>query len=97
MNSKNKWETGPDTNMYYVDTRATDEKAMPSDAAARARAKSAEIMASLKKGEPGDADKLMGRDTNETGKLLPMGWWKRKLSGGKKAGEDGSKEGADVK
>jgi hypothetical protein len=37
-----------------------DPERMPSENAENARRKAAEVMASLKKGEPGDADKIMG-------------------------------------
>lgn len=98
MNSKNKYETGPTEgfgDVQHVDIRATDERAMPSDSAARARAKSADIMAALKNGQPGDADKAMGKNQSESGRLVPLAWAKRKLSGGKKPGQNDEMMGKD--
>jgi hypothetical protein len=46
------WTTAPNANVANAET-------MTSLQAQAARARSAEVMAALKKGEPGDADKLM--------------------------------------
>ena len=58
---------------------------MPSSNAQDARNRTAEIMAALKKGEPGDADKLMG-DSESKGSsgILPIKFFKGKLSRDKK-------------
>jgi hypothetical protein len=59
----NPWTHAPNAN-------AANEQTMTSQAAQDARAKSQAVMAALKKGEPGDADKLMGRQENYDS-LLP--------------------------
>ncbi|KAF2210133.1 hypothetical protein CERZMDRAFT_86441 [Cercospora zeae-maydis SCOH1-5] len=45
---------------FAPNTNTLDAQAMPSDQAAAARVKAAEVMAALKSGEPGAADKVMG-------------------------------------
>ena len=54
---------GPNANV-------ANEETMTSPQAQAARARSQEIMAALKKGEPGDADKLMGKSQKDSG-LIP--------------------------
>lgn len=51
------WEPSPWT--HAPNANVANEKTMTSAQAQAARAKSAEVMAALKKGEPGDADKLL--------------------------------------
>jgi hypothetical protein len=63
-----------------------DPERMPSERAEAARQKSAEIMASLKKGEPGDADKLMGDRKEKSSKNLLQ---KLGLGGKKKESREG--------
>ena len=77
---------------FAPNTNVMDESTMPSDRAAAARRKAAEVMAALKKGEPGDADLLMGDQQQKGGQgVVPLRWLGRKLSGqGKDRGEKGS-------
>jgi hypothetical protein len=56
-NTLESWEPSPWT--HAPNANVADQKAMTSLQAQAARAKSAEVMAALKKGEPGDADKLL--------------------------------------
>jgi hypothetical protein len=51
------WEPSPWT--HAPNANVANEQTMTSLQAQAARAKSAEVMAALKKGEPGDADKLL--------------------------------------
>ena len=70
-----------------------DPNSMPSDKAEAARRKAAEVMAALKKGEPGDADAIM-RDQQQKGTqgIVPLRWLGGKFSGKKgRVGEDGEK------
>ncbi|KAI5359816.1 hypothetical protein Slin15195_G116760 [Septoria linicola] len=75
---------------FAPNTNTLDEQAMPSDKAAAARAKSAQVMAALKSGEPGAADKAMGDNDGRSAAagLTPMGGpkgWIQKLKGRKKS------------
>lgn len=72
---------------------------MPSSQAEAARQKSAAVMEALKNGDQGEADRLMGKNENRQGQLLPgqgsrgMKWLKGKFSkGGEKEGEKGDAE-----
>ena len=56
-NTLESWEPSPWT--HAPNANVADQKAMTSAQAQAARAKSAEVMAALKKGEPGDADRLL--------------------------------------
>jgi hypothetical protein len=56
-NTLESWEPSPWT--PAPNANVADQKAMTSAQAQAARAKSAEVMAALKKGEPGDADRLL--------------------------------------
>jgi hypothetical protein len=56
-NTLESWEPSPWT--AAPNANVADQKAMTSAQAQAARAKSAEVMAALKKGEPGDADRLL--------------------------------------
>jgi hypothetical protein len=56
-NTLESWEPSPWT--PAPNANVADQKAMTSLQAQAARAKSAEVMAALKKGEPGDADRLL--------------------------------------
>lgn len=79
------------TSAYVINqnTNTMDPNSMSSDRAQAARMKTAEIMAALKKGEPGDADKLMGKQGAEGNKgTVSTGWLKRKLGGGSKKGNE---------
>ena len=71
------WGSGPNANVSNAETMTSPE-------AQAARARSAEIMAALKKGEPGDADKLMGEKKHHDSLLPGMGKLKSRLMGGKK-------------
>ncbi|WPG97838.1 Hypothetical protein R9X50_00061900 [Acrodontium crateriforme] len=55
---------------FAPNTNVMDPESMPSAEAQAARARAAEIMAALKKGEPGDADKLMGKESPRSGRRL---------------------------
>jgi hypothetical protein len=55
-NNLDYWEPSP---WSAAQTANADQKDLAPAQAQAARAKSAEIMAALKKGEPGDADKLL--------------------------------------
>lgn len=50
----NPWTPAPNANV-------TNAQTMTSPQAQAARAKSAEVMAALKKGDPGEADRIMGK------------------------------------
>ncbi|OQO01816.1 hypothetical protein B0A48_12289 [Cryoendolithus antarcticus] len=76
----NPWTPAPNANVANTETMTSPE-------AQAARARSAEIMAALKKGEPGEADKMMGQKKNHDSLLPGMGKLKDKLLGGKKGGE----------
>ena len=71
---------------------------MPSDAAEAARQKSAAVMEALRNGDQGEADRLMGKNENRQGQLMPgqgsrgMKWLKGKFSKGEKEGEKGDAE-----
>jgi hypothetical protein len=58
MSSGSGWEGS--AFVWRTDTNVMCEKTMPSDRAAAARAKSAEVMAALKRGDSKEADRLMG-------------------------------------
>ena len=78
---------------FAPNTNVLDPNSMPSDKAEAARRKAAEVMAALKKGEPGDADYIM-RDQQQkaTQGIVPLRWLGRKISGRKEpVGEDGGK------
>ena len=63
---------------------------MPSDAAQAARAKAKKVMEALESGEPGAADKMMGkREPKGNIGIIPLDWLKTKFSGkkGKKTGD----------
>ncbi|GIZ44189.1 hypothetical protein CKM354_000739300 [Cercospora kikuchii] len=83
---------------FAPNTNTLDAQAMPSDQAAAARVKAAEVMAALKSGEPGAADKLMGDNEgkssggNLTGLTGPNGFF-QKLR--KKKAEKESKRASD--
>lgn len=89
---------------FSPNTNTLDRESMPSAQAEAARQKSAQVMAALKSGEPGAADRVMG-DQKESGSgrgggggskgVFPLQWMKAKMGGGggkakRKAGrEDG--------
>jgi hypothetical protein len=56
-------------------TNALDEKSMPSEQAAAARAKSALVMDAVRRGDMKEADRLMG-EQKETGTkgIVPLQW-----------------------
>lgn len=62
------WEPNPWT--HAPNANAANEETMTSTQAQAARAKSQEVMAALKKGESGDADRLMGK-TQSHNSLIP--------------------------
>lgn len=67
--------------MIKNNTNAMDADRMPSEKAQAARMKSAEVMAALKKGQPGDADALMAPQKPEGSQnLLPLQWIKSKVT-----------------
>lgn len=65
-----------------------NEQAMTSPEAQAARAKSAEVMAALKKGDQGEADRLMGPREHHDSLIPGMGKLKEKLLGKKKKGDE---------
>jgi hypothetical protein len=73
----NPWTPAPNANVM-------DSRTMTSPEAQAARAKSAEIMAALKKGEPGAAERLMTSKRNHDSLLPGMGKLKSMLYGNKK-------------
>lgn len=67
---------------FAPNTNTMDANSMPSDKAAAARLKSAEVMAALKNGESGDADAIMGKQQQKgTQGIVPLQWLKRKMGG----------------
>ncbi|KAK4610437.1 hypothetical protein CLAFUW4_13693 [Fulvia fulva] len=70
---------------------------MPSTQAQSARDKSAAVMAALKRGDEEEANRIMGKNNNTQGQLVPPGpmkWIKRKLTGGKSShGKEGQGHG----
>lgn len=71
---------------FSPNTNTLDRESMPSDKAEAARLKSAAVMAALKSGKPGEADRLMGENNVKQGQLVPPGplkWLHRKFSGRK--------------
>ncbi|KAF7187137.1 hypothetical protein HII31_11518 [Pseudocercospora fuligena] len=70
---------------FSPNTDTMNRETMPSERAEAARQKSAEVMAALKSGEPGAADRLMGpqRESGSKG-IVPMQWVKSKFGGKKK-------------
>lgn len=71
-----------------------DKESMTSDRAEAARHKAAEVMAALKKGEPGDADKLMGKAEPKT-RVVPLGWLGKKFGGKEQKEKKGKKTESD--
>ena len=70
---------------------------MPSERAAAARDRTAEIMDGLHNGKPGEADAMMGkREPKGTAGIIPVDWIKTKFSGGKKEKAKAEKEGDGV-
>ena len=71
--NNSSWNDSPYA--FAPNTNTLDEQSMPSDQAAAARAKSAQVMAALKSGEPGAADKLMGDNEGKSAAagLTPLG------------------------
>ncbi|KAM0719117.1 hypothetical protein Q7P37_005022 [Cladosporium fusiforme] len=77
----NPWTPAPNANV-------ANEQTMTSPEAQAARAKSAEVMAALKKGDKGEADRLMGKSEQMNDSLIPgMGKLKAMFLGRKKDGE----------
>lgn len=62
----------------------SNEQTMTSTEAQAARAKAAEVMAALKKGDQGEADKLMGKQEKQDSLIPGMGKLKEMLLGKKK-------------
>jgi hypothetical protein len=58
-NDISSWDPNPFTHAPNANVQNTQTMTSPQAAAARAKADA--VMAALKKGEPGDADKLMGK------------------------------------
>ena len=81
----NPWTAPPNANVANADT-------MTSPQAQAARAKSAEVMAALKKGDEGEADRLMGVKQGNDSLFPGMGRLKDRIFGGKK-----EEEGAEGK
>ncbi|KAK5127161.1 hypothetical protein LTR85_008522 [Meristemomyces frigidus] len=76
--NSSSWNTSPFA--FAPNTNAMDANSMPSDKAAAARMRSAEVMAALKSGEPGDADAIMGKQQQKgTQGIVPLQWLKRKM------------------
>lgn len=76
---------------FAPNSNAMDPITMPSDQAAAARMKAAEVMAKLRSGEPGAADRAMGdREYQGGAGLLPIPSWLRKKVKGAKKGEQGA-------
>lgn len=78
-------------------TNTMDRNTMPSDTAEAARQKSAQVMAALRDGKPGDADKAMGdAESKGTKGVFPLRHFMGKLSGsGKKQEKKESVAGGD--
>ncbi|KAL1305529.1 hypothetical protein AAFC00_007140 [Neodothiora populina] len=72
----NPWTHAPNANVANAET-------MTSPQAQAARAKSMEIMAALKKGDKGDADRLMGSQETHDSLLPGVAKLKKKLLGKK--------------
>lgn len=82
---------GP-TAVDYRHTKMMDSNNMSSKEAEAARAKSAEVMAALRKGEKGDADRVLG--DRPPAKDTVVGWIasrfkERKVSGSGSKGKEG--------
>jgi len=78
---------------FAPNTNTMDPSTMPSDQAAAARMKAAEVMAKLRSGEPGAADRAMGdREGKGATGLMPIPSWLRKKAKGVKKGEQGAKD-----
>lgn len=73
---------------FAPNTSVMDKDNMPSDTAEAARLRTAAVMESLRSGEPGAADKLMG-DKAGANAMTPVGWLKRKVSAQKGKGKEG--------
>ncbi|KAF2166955.1 hypothetical protein M409DRAFT_23002 [Zasmidium cellare ATCC 36951] len=80
---------------FAPNTNTLDRESMPSSQAEAARLKSAAVMAALKNGDKGEADRLMGKENKPQGQLIPRGsgdvkgWWKKRFGGGRKGDGDG--------
>ncbi|KAK4545737.1 hypothetical protein LTR36_002691 [Oleoguttula mirabilis] len=86
--SNSSWNTSGFA--FAPNTNAMDANTMPSDKAAAARMKAAEVMAALKKGEQGDADAIMGKQQQKgTQGILPLQWLMRKISSNSKSSTSG--------
>ncbi|EME84291.1 uncharacterized protein MYCFIDRAFT_173310 [Pseudocercospora fijiensis CIRAD86] len=70
---------------FSANTNTMDRESMPSEKAEAARLRSAEVMAALKSGEPGAADRMMGGQKESGSKgIVPLQWVKSKFGGKKK-------------
>lgn len=84
-NTLERMETTPWSNP--TNANVADAQKMTSPEAEAARARSEEIMAALRKGDKGEADKLMGENQNHDSLLPGMAKLKGMLLGGKKKEE----------
>lgn len=81
-NKISEWE--PNAFTSPANANVADAEAMTSPAAQAARAKSAEVMAALKKGDQGEADRVMGKKEHYDSLLPGMGRLKTMFLGKKK-------------
>lgn len=86
----NPWTAPPNANAANAET-------MTSPQAQAARAKSAEVMAALKKGDRGEADRLMGAKQGNDSLLPGMGRLKDRIFGGSKKMEEEEGRGLEGK
>ncbi|EME44719.1 hypothetical protein DOTSEDRAFT_72245 [Dothistroma septosporum NZE10] len=97
--NNSSWNAAPFA--FAPNTNTMDPTTMPSAQAEAARQKSAAVMAALKRGDEAEANRLMGKENNTQGQLVPprpLKWIMRKLTGGKKQEGNGvelGKEGGD--
>jgi hypothetical protein len=81
--TNSSWNDGPFS--FSPNTNVMDKNTMPSDTAEAARQKTASVMAALRSGDAGAADKAMGDSEPKVSQgIVPLRWFKSKMGKSKK-------------